>query len=138
MSAKRIGDHTVSTNQPIELAPRADLQARTEGDPGGAWILVAVLAAIPVRGARVVATPEGDVAVFRTSDDQVFAVRDRCPHKGGPLSQGIVFGHRVACPLHNWVIDLEQGQAVAPDEGCAARFPVRVTDGMVYLALRAF
>ncbi|HQU15656.1 MAG: nitrite reductase small subunit NirD [Gammaproteobacteria bacterium] len=101
-------------------------------------MLVAVLAAIPVRGARVVATPEGDVAVFRTSDDQVFAVRDRCPHKGGPLSQGIVFGHRVACPLHNWVIDLEQGQAVAPDEGCAARFPVRVTDGMVYLALRAF
>ena len=65
---------------------------------------------------------------------QVFALRDRCPHKGGPLSQGIVYGTSVACPLHDWVIDLDTGLAVAPDEGCAARFPVRVESGKVFLS----
>ena len=63
---------------------------------------------------------------FRTADDQVFALRDRCPHKGGPLSQGIVHGHRITCPLHNWVLELESGQAVAPDVGCATHYPVRL------------
>ncbi len=78
----------------------------------------------------------GDIAVFRTGDDRVFALLDRCPHKGGPLSQGIVFDNRVACPLHNWVIDLEAGAACAPDEGQVRRFPVRVTEGTVYLCLK--
>ena len=81
---------------------------------------VCTLADIPVLGARVVARPghpDGDVAMFRTADDRVFAVLDRCPHKGGPLSQGIVFGDRVACPLHNWSIELASGEAVAPDVG---------------------
>ena len=89
-------------------------------------------------GARVVVRPghpDGNVAVFRTEDDRVFAVLDRCPHKGGPLSQGIVFGDRVACPLHNWTIELATGEAVAPDVGCARRFPVRIERGVVYLAL---
>ena len=65
--------------------------------------------------------------------DQVFALLDRCPHKGGPLSQGIVFGTSVACPLHNWTIDLEGGCARAPDAGCTQKFSVRVTDGTVHL-----
>jgi len=90
---------------------------------------------IPPQGARVVATAEGDVAVFRTAGDEVFALRDRCPHRGGPLSQGIVFGRRVACPLHNWVIELGSGEAVAPDHGCAPRYPVRVADGIIYLGM---
>ena len=87
-------------------------------------------------GARVLerAHASGDnVAVFRTSDDRVFALRDRCPHKGGPLSQGIVYGESVACPLHNWSIDLESGCAHAPDRGCAQRVAVQVDAGMVYL-----
>ena len=96
------------------------------------------LSEIPVLGARVVERAghaDGNVAVFRTADDRVFAVLDRCPHKGGPLSQGIVFGDRVACPLHNWSIELASGCAVAPDVGCARRFPVKVEAGIVYVNL---
>ncbi len=89
---------------------------------------------IPSLGARRVRrSAGGDVAVFRTADDRVFALLDRCPHKGGPLSQGIVFGEHVACPLHNWTISLEDGQARAPDVGCATRFAVRVVEGVVSL-----
>jgi len=99
------------------------------------WIEVGVVTDIPKLGARVVRTADGDIAVFRTADDEVFALRDRCPHKGGPLSQGIVHGKRVACPLHDWKIHLDSGMAVAPDEGCAARFPVSVEDGKIMLSL---
>jgi nitrite reductase (NADH) small subunit len=89
---------------------------------------------IPVLGARRVTRAHGlDVAVFRNDADQVFALLDRCPHKGGPLSQGIVFGTSVACPLHNWTIGLCDGQAAAPDEGCTPRFAVKVEAGVVYL-----
>jgi nitrite reductase (NADH) small subunit len=73
------------------------------------------------------------VAVFRAADDLVFALLDRCPHKGGPLSQGIVFGRSVACPLHNWTIGLEDGCAAAPDRGCVPRIGVRLVDGVVHL-----
>ncbi|MFA9460680.1 nitrite reductase small subunit NirD [Thiohalorhabdus methylotrophus] len=98
------------------------------------WMEIGALADIPPRGARVVRTELGDIAVFRAADDAVFALDDRCPHQGGPLSQGMVLGHRVACPLHNWQIELGSGEAVAPDEGCTRRHPVRVEDGRVYLA----
>jgi nitrite reductase (NADH) small subunit len=104
-----------------------------------AFVAVCSLADLPVLGARVVERighPDGNVAVFRIADDRVFAVLDRCPHKGGPLSQGIVFGERVACPLHNWSIELASGAAVAPDTGCARTFPVRVERGIVFIALR--
>jgi nitrite reductase (NADH) small subunit len=101
------------------------------------WIEVGKLDAIPRLGARVIHTPDGDVAVFRTADDEVFALRDKCPHKGGPLSQGIVYGKKVACPLHNWSIHLDSGQAVEPDEGCTGAFPVKVVNGQIYLSLKA-
>jgi nitrite reductase (NADH) small subunit len=74
-----------------------------------------------------------DVAVFRNAEDQVFALLDRCPHKGGPLSQGIVFGTSVACPLHNWAIGLDDGCAKSPDEGCTPKFAVKVAEGVVHL-----
>jgi nitrite reductase (NADH) small subunit len=99
------------------------------------WLEIGVLDDIPRQGARVVKCADGDIAVFRTLDDEVFALRDKCPHKGGPLSQGIVHGTKVACPLHDWKIHLDTGLAVAPDEGCAARFPVRVEGGRVFLSL---
>ena len=99
------------------------------------WLTVGPLEAIPQLGARVVESPAGDIAIFRTSDDQVFALQDHCPHNGGPLSQGIVFENKVACPLHNWNIDLATGEAVAPDEGCAGRYEVKVEDGVVLLQL---
>ena len=98
------------------------------------WTAICRVDDIPVLGARRVRRPAGtDVAVFRTADDRVFALLDRCPHKGGPLSQGIVFGEHVACPLHNWAISLVDGQARAPDIGCAIRFAVRVEGGTVSL-----
>ena len=99
------------------------------------WHEIGALDDIPRLGSRVVQTPHGDVAVFRTADDRVFALRDRCPHKGGPLSQGIVHGHRITCPLHNWVLELESGQAVAPDAGCATHYPVRLENGRLWLGL---
>jgi nitrite reductase (NADH) small subunit len=101
----------------------------------GEWQLVCRVEDIPVLGARRVARPHAvDVAVFRNDSDQVFALLDRCPHKGGPLSQGIVFGTSVACPLHNWTIGLTDGCAKAPDVGCTQRFSVRVEGGAVYLS----
>jgi nitrite reductase (NADH) small subunit len=100
-----------------------------------AWLDIGTLADIPRRGARQVITPDGPIAVFRTHDDAVFAIVDRCPHKGGPLSQGIVHGAAVTCPLHNWVIDLQTGAAQGTDEGCARTIPVRVADGRVWLGL---
>ena len=99
------------------------------------WIAVMALEDIPMLGARVVeGAAIGPIALFRTEDQGVFALRDRCPHKGGPLSQGIVHGHRVTCPLHGWNIELDSGEAVAPDVGCAKRLSVMVKNGQVYLS----
>jgi nitrite reductase (NADH) small subunit len=98
------------------------------------WKVICRVEDIPVLGSRRVARPKGmDVAVFRNDQDQVFALLDRCPHKGGPLSQGIVFGTSVACPLHNWTIGLADGCAQAPDEGCTQKFSVQVAEGTVHL-----
>ncbi|HOE41112.1 MAG TPA: nitrite reductase small subunit NirD, partial [Rhodoferax sp.] len=98
------------------------------------WTLICQLEDIPVLGARRVKRSAGmDVAVFRNDKDELFALLDRCPHKGGPLSQGIVFGSSVACPLHNWTIGLCSGQAVAPDEGCTPKFSVKLERGQVFL-----
>lgn len=111
------------------------MEAIKEAVTGTNWIEVGTIEDIPRAGARVVNTPEGNIAVFRTSDDEVFALRDACPHRGGPLSQGIVHGRRVACPLHDWKVHLDTGLAVAPDEGCAASFPVRVEGEALFLSL---
>ena len=100
------------------------------------WIEVGSINDIPQKGARVVRTGDGDIAVFRTADDKIFALRDKCPHKGGPLSQGIVHDTKVACPLHDWKIQLDTGEAVAPDEGCAATFPVKVEGETIYLSAK--
>ena len=98
------------------------------------WTVICRVEDVPVLGSRRVARPKGlDVAVFRNSEDQVFALLDRCPHKGGPLSQGIVFGSSVACPLHNWTISLADGCAQGADEGCTPKFACRVDAGQVML-----
>lgn len=99
------------------------------------WIEVGELDDIPRLGARVIKSSMGDIGVFRTADDEVFALRNSCPHKGGPLSEGIVHGKHVTCPLHNWNISLDSGEAVAPDEGCAASFPVKIEGGLIFVQL---
>jgi nitrite reductase (NADH) small subunit len=107
----------------------------TETAENTGWLEVGTLDDIPRLGARVVRTAMGDIAVFRTSADEVFALLDRCPHKGGPLSQGIVHDKSVTCPLHNWVLGLDDGEAKGPDEGCAKTFPVKNEDGVIYLLI---
>lgn len=99
------------------------------------WIEIVPLEDIPKLGSRVVKTDNEDIAVFRTANDEVFAVKDACPHKQGPLSQGIVHGTSVTCPLHNWKIDLASGEALGPDEGCTNVYTAKVEDGTVYLSL---
>ncbi|OGA00887.1 MAG: nitrite reductase [Betaproteobacteria bacterium RIFCSPLOWO2_02_FULL_62_17] len=99
------------------------------------WTRICALDDIPRLGARIVRSAQGDIAVFRDAEDEVFALSDRCPHKGGPLSQGIVHGRHVTCPLHNWNIGLEDGRASAPDEGCSAKFSVKIEQGMVFLRI---
>ncbi|MEM6905564.1 MAG: nitrite reductase small subunit NirD [Pseudomonadota bacterium] len=99
------------------------------------WLDIGALDDIPPRGARVVKTRAGCIAVFRTGDDEVFALDDRCPHKGGPLSEGIVHGRAVTCPLHNWVIGFEAGEVQGPDQGKVATYPARVEGGRVLLDL---
>jgi nitrite reductase (NADH) small subunit len=97
------------------------------------WIDIAALDDIALRGARVVKTALGCVAVFRSATDEVFAIDDTCPHKKGPLSEGIVHGNSVTCPLHNWVISLETGLVQGPDVGSVATFPTRVENGRILL-----
>ena len=99
------------------------------------WKKIVALNEIPKLGSRVVRSAKGDIAVFRTEDDRVFALHNECPHKGGPLSQGIVYGDKVACPLHGWKIHLADGNAEEPDVGHTACYAVKIENGTVYLEL---
>jgi len=97
------------------------------------WTEIGRVEDIPRLGSRVVRMADKDIALFRTEDDQVFALEDKCPHKGGPLSQGIVHDCRVTCPLHNWVLNLDTGTAVAPDEGHVPTYGVKIDSGIIFL-----
>lgn len=97
------------------------------------WIEVGGVADIPLQGARTVRMPGPPVAIFRTAAGEIFALVNVCPHLGGPLSEGIVFGRTVACPLHNWVIDLASGVAQLPDIGCTPTVPVKIVGDRIYL-----
>lgn len=101
------------------------------------WISIGSITDIPRRGARCIETPQGKIAVFRTADDRVFAIDDHCPHKGGPLSQGIVHGAAVTCPLHNWVISLETGKALGADDGVVRTIPIRIEGDKIFIAVAA-
>lgn len=99
------------------------------------WVEIGTIEDIPRCGARVVRTSNGDIAVFRTGMDEIFALQDRCPHKAGPLSQGIVHGRKVTCPLHSRILELATGRVVPPDEGCAIPASVKVNAGKILLSL---
>ena len=100
------------------------------------WQKICAVSDIPQLGSRVVKHPKRDIAIFRNSEDDIFALHDKCPHKGGPLSQGIVHGKTVTCPLHSWNISLENGESQAPDVGCTRSFSVKVDAGEVYLQVK--
>jgi len=103
------------------------------------WTDVGAVTDIPLRGARRAPSPGGDIAIFRTGDGAIYALRDACPHKAGPLSQGIIHGHAVTCPLHNWSIDLSTGEAMGADrgKGCAPVIPLDVRDGRIFIGVPA-
>lgn len=113
------------------------MKTTTQHQPpaGEGWHQACPLAEIPVLGSRVMRLGSLDVALFRTRDDRIFAVHDKCPHKGGPLSQGMVHGDVVTCPLHSWKIQLANGQAVAPDVGCTPPYPVALVADRVWVQL---
>lgn len=99
------------------------------------WHPIGDISDIPLRGARCVKTPQGKIAVFRTAENEIFAIEDHCPHKGGPLSQGIIHEKAVTCPLHNWVISLETGKALGADGGEVQTIPVRNENGKLFIKL---
>lgn len=99
------------------------------------WTDIGHINDIPLRGARCVKTPGMTIAVFRTSENEVYAIENRCPHKGGPLSEGIVHGASVTCPLHNWVISLETGKAQGADEGEVRTIALRNDNGQLSILL---
>ena len=101
------------------------------------WIAIGSTNDIPLRGARCVGTPHGRIAVFRTAENRFFAIEDNCPHKAGPLSQGIVHGAAVTCPLHNWTISLETGEALGADEGSVRTFTLKVENGKLFICSEA-
>ena len=112
-------------DRPTAPAPASEREAN--------WIDICALDDVPVRGSRVVRAPHGCVAIFRTANGEAFALEDRCPHAGGPLSQGIVHGKSVTCPLHNWVIALETGEALGADKGRVRTIPLRIEGGRILL-----
>lgn len=99
------------------------------------WVAIGSLSDIPRLGARRIQNGDMTIAVFRTQDDRVYAIEDKCPHRNGPLSQGIVHDNCVTCPLHNWVINLETGRAQGVDEGATTVFPVKLEGEAIYLAV---
>ena len=102
------------------------------------WLDVGAVADIPLRGARTVPVAGGEeIAVFRTGSDRIYALVNSCPHKQGPLSQGIVHGDSITCPLHNWVISLATGEAQGADVGCTPTIPVKIDGGRILISRAA-
>ena len=97
------------------------------------WLKITALEEIPLLGSRVVETDTVNIAIFRAKKDKIYAIKDQCPHKQGPLSQGIMHGDSVTCPLHNWKISLVSGEALGADEGCTNIYETKVEDGIIYL-----
>lgn len=103
------------------------------------WVDVCAVEDIPVRGARRIAGSRAPIAVFRTSDDRIYALEDKCPHKQGPLSMGIVHDTSVTCPLHAMRISLVTGEPMGADagKGCAKVIEVRLVAGRVQVSAGA-
>ncbi len=101
------------------------------------WTDIGTLNDIPLRGSRIVKTAAGCIAVFRTAEAEVFATSNKCAHKSGPLSEGIVHDRKVTCPLHNWIFSLETGEAQGADQGQITTYPVKIENGRLMLEIDA-
>ena len=112
------------------------LPERLDGVPFR-WVRITPVDNIPLREGRPVRIGGREIALFNLGD-RFLATDNQCPHKGGPLCDGIVTGSSVVCPLHAWKVDLETGCVVRPAQGkdhCVASYPTRVEDGIVSVAL---
>ncbi|WP_430602251.1 nitrite reductase [NAD(P)H], small subunit [Enterococcus sp. DIV0724b] len=96
-------------------------------------ILVGQLAELAPRMGKEIIVGEQKIAVFRLSDDRVKAIENICPHKQGPLAEGTVSGEYVFCPLHDYKINLNDGQVQEPDEGCVRAYETIVENDLVYV-----
>ncbi len=102
------------------------------------WLDIGPVDQLPALGARTLPVQGGDeIAIFRTANGQVYALVNKCPHKAGPLSQGIVHDTTVTCPLHGWRISLTTGKALGEDEGCVPTIPVKIDGGRMFLLREA-
>jgi nitrite reductase (NADH) small subunit len=100
----------------------------------GEWLDIGPVDQLPALGARTLPVRGGDeIAIFRTANEQVYALVNKCPHKQGPLSQGIVHDTTVTCPLHNWCISLITGKALGEDVGCVPVIPVKIDGGRILI-----
>ena len=102
------------------------------------WIRVAHCRDIPLREGRAITVGNREIAVFNLGD-RFLALENRCPHKGGPLADGIVTGATVVCPLHAWKLSLESGKGLnsAGASSCVETFRTRVEHGVIFLELNA-
>lgn len=100
-------------------------------------LLVGKLSDIDERGSRTFQLEDLEIAIFKLADGSILAIENRCPHKGGSLSEGMVCGKIVHCPLHDWRIDLQTGLVNEPDDGCVTTFATEVDheSGSIYLTI---
>ena len=98
------------------------------------WIDIGPVEQLPALGARTLPVQGGqEIAIFRTATGSIHALENKCPHKAGPLSQGMVHDTSVTCPLHNWRISLLTGEALGEDKGCVPVIAVKIDAGRIYI-----
>ena len=101
----------------------------------GTWLDIGPTTQIEAGTARTLPVAGGEeLAVFHTMRGEFYALVNKCPHKQGPLSQGIVHDTTVTCPLHNWRISLVSGEALGEDKGCVPTIPVKIDGGRIFIA----
>lgn len=111
------------------------MSADMNPETGTKWHPVCQIEEIPRYGGRTIRAGEVEIAVFRLGDDRIRAVDNRCPHKQGPLAEGIVSGDIIICPLHARKISLESGEVLSPDSGCVKTYAVKIEGDEVLLQL---
>ncbi|MFW7381538.1 MAG: nitrite reductase small subunit NirD [Oligoflexus sp.] len=100
------------------------------------WYLIGTIHDIPRQGAQLLQFGDRQLGIFRTYQDEFYAINAQCPHAGGPLTEGLIHGHYVSCPLHDWTINLKTGICQAPDEGQVSCYPLLIDGEDIWIALQ--